>query len=35
MEMIRELHAMILERTGGKGIPLEEIDRAWREAKGG
>ena len=35
MEMIRALHAQILERTGGKGIPVEEIDRAWREAKGG
>lgn len=35
MEMIRALHARILEETGGRGIPVEEIDRAWREAKGG
>jgi hypothetical protein len=35
MEMVHALRAQILERTGGKGIPIEEIDRAWREAKGG
>ncbi len=35
MEMIRALKAHLMEETGGRGIPLEEIDRAWREAKGG
>jgi len=34
-DMLEEFRAKLAARTGGEGIPIEEIDRAWREAKGG
>lgn len=33
MEMIEAFRARLAARTGGEGIPIDEIDRAWREAK--
>lgn len=33
MEGIYRFRSEILERTGGKGIQLDDVDSAWREAK--